>query len=453
MFFNRYIGKITGAKYVWKNHPVFSFVNVIFWLILLAVVIFISLKYKKNKERILIFIQSSLLILGMVSFIFTLVKAPKEAFSRRQLYLDGSEQFTVGAETNVILLIADAVDNSFVKEVMNDNPEVFDVYNDFTLYTDTCSVYDLTNTSIPQMLYGYTQIEESNKSVEFLSRFDESGFRMLFYGVNAIMPGSECYISNYASSGNLEDVSSISYDLINRYFILLSVYEIVPCYFKSMIPVNIIDFDQCIVFKKNKQDVIHDNSVFEKNLRLTFNENSPKCFIYQHLDGAHLPCDDYVGETKHCLNIFGEYIKQLKELDIYDNSVIIIASDHGVHDDVNGLPYGVAATPMFMVKGKGEHYDHIVISEKPIYYRYFMATIVRYAGLTDSTGDYEIFGKSIEDYSEREVMTRVWFDGSFSSNRYRKYKYTGDTKELERVVNEGVYEEVDTLQYDYSDLD
>ena len=453
MFFNQYIGKLTGSKYVWKNHMVHTFINAFFWIGLLFVVFFISIKFKSKKNNIRIFVKASLLFIVASSLIFTLIKAPKEAYSRRQLYLSGNEQFTVGSDQNVILLIADAVDNSYIKEIMNNSPEVFDSYNDFTLYTDTCSVYDLTSVSIPQMLYGYTQTDESDKMEPFLNRFEENGFRMLFYGTYAKREGAEKYLSNYISSEDIESISHIEYNLINSYMLLISLYRVMPCFFKSFIPTDIIDFERCITFDKNKTNYICDNSEFENMLSLSLNPESNRCFIYQHLNGAHVPCDDFVDETKHCLRIFDEYIRQLKMLGVYDNSVIIIASDHGIHDDQAGIPYGVAATPMFMVKPMKEHHDKIQISDKPIYYRDFQASIIKYAGLFDETIDYNIFGKSIDDYPENELRTRIWFDVAFEKVENRKYKYTGNTDELERVVNNNEYTVVESLEFDYAELD
>lgn len=452
MFFNRYLGRITGAKYVWENHPLYSVIDAFVWFGLLVIVIVVSIKYKENKDKIWIFIKTFLLALAVVSLIFTIIRAPKEAFCRRQLYLSGDEQFTVGSEKNVILLIADAVDNSFVKELLDNNPDVYDAFNDFTLYTDTCSVYDLTDTSIQQMLYGYTQKEGTDKSIPFLKRFGDNGYRILFYGVFARKAGTEGYIDNCISADDMEEISSISYNLISSNFILLSIYKVAPCFLKPLIPINTIDFNNCLVYKKNKLDIISENNEFENKLILQINEKSKNCLIYQHIDGAHLPCDNYVEETKHCLRIFGEYINQLKQLGVYDDSVIIIASDHGMHDDVDGIPYGTAATPMFIVKKSGEQHESIQISEKPIYYMDFQATIIRYAGLFDESIDYELFGKSIDDYTD-EMRTRVWFDEAFESDTCRKYKYTGNTKELERVVDSGEYEEVDSLEFDYSELE
>lgn len=453
MFFNRYLGKITGTKYIWENHPIYTFFDAFVWVNILILVFFINIKLKEKKDVIGIFIKSSLLILGMISLGFTMAQTPKEAYYRRQLYLSGDEQFTVGSEKNVILLIADAVDNNFVKEILENDPEVFKDFKDFTLYTDTCSVYDLTDKSIQQMLYGYTQKEGTDKSIPFLKRFSENGYRTLIYGAFAKKAGTEWYIDNCITANDMEDISSISYSLISYNFMLLSIYKITPCFIKSLIPIDMIDFSNCLVYEKSKLDVINNNRVFEENLDLRINENSKRCFIYQHLEGAHLPCDDYVKETKHCLLIFGEYIKQLKKLGIYDDSVIIIASDHGMHDDVDGIPYGTAATPMFMVKKIGEKHKDIRISDKPFYYMDFQATIINYADLFDETSDYELFGKPIEDYPDNELRTRVWFDEAFETDECRKYKYTGNTKELERVVNSGTYELVDSLEFDYSELE
>ena len=455
MFFNRYIGEINGARYNWKEHMVYSLICMAVWFIILGIAFWMA--YSKKNVMIHTFAVGAIFVLVFCSFLFVVIRSPKENFRRKQYYLDSSEQFTIGKDKNVVVLIADAVDNEYIKEIFENNPEVFADYSDFTLYTDTCSVYDMTIPSICQMFYGYTQKDGTEKVAPFFERFRAEGYRVLFYNACSLglsmkqKPGR--YIDNYVSMETAGDVIKVNEIKIQKGMTRVVGYKVLPCMIKSLVRAEEINFESCVLYDSFQYDVIEDNNEFSDMLRLQYNEEADRCFVYQHIKGVHFPCDDYIEETKKCLRIFAEYIRQMKELGVYDDSVIILAADHGVHDDAEGLPYGVAATPMFLVKKAGETHDKIRLSGKPVYYRDFQATLLYYAGLYDEDCP-EIFGKTIEDYSEGDVRTRVWFDEGFvDSTKWRKYTYWGDYEEFKRVVEEGLYEEVPDGSFDFSEID
>lgn len=451
MLFNKYTGEIIGGSYLWNIHPIYTFAGLAVWIIVFAVSLILFFNKKTNK--IIVFINmavAAMLSTGLIySFVSYINSDEKKTMTLKDgYYLDSSEEFCVGKE-NVIFLIADAVDNSYVKTILADDPAFFDEFNDFTLYTNTCSVYDYSAASIAQFLYGYTCMEGTEKTKPFMERFKNNGYRFLMYEYDTIgVPGSpEMYIDNFKYSDEAVYVRS---DLVRNNFAKISWYQLLPCILKQFSKVENINFDLCLSFNYEVNYLIYGNEEFDDAVNLSMNQYSDKCFMYYHIKGAHTPCDDYVGDSKYCLNIFKKYINQMKELGVYDDSVIIIAADHGVHDGNGGVEYPTPATPMFMIKGKDEVHDDMVLTDKPMYYRDIQATLIKYAGLTEE-GDYELFGKTIDDYAEGEKRVRVWFDRD--GNEYRKYIYCGDTSELERVVYEGDYEEVDGYSFDFKELD
>ncbi len=453
MFFNKYVIQILGADYDWREHTLYSVLSGLLWL---GIITF-SLVLLKNKKvnYIFIFLNVSIIVLLSSSLIYLFVSAPKDSITKRAdkyyYYLDGSDQFTIGSEENVVFLIADAVDNRFIKELLESEPAFFEDFNDFTLYTDTCSVYDLTSSSVPQMLYGYTWKEGTDKVQPFMSRFTDNGYRFLLFSNKALNSAGdpEKYTSNLVWVDDISSNLRLRKDLIRKNFIKVSLYQLLPCMLKKLSKVSDVEFQLCLEFTGDNvvTDFIFDNYDFNRELNLIYNNYSSKCFIYQHINGAHLPCDDYLLETKFCLNIFKKYIYQMKELGVYDDSVIIIAADHGIHDGMEEFKYPTAATPMFMIKGKNVKHDSMVIDDKPFYYMDIQATVLDYSGLY-LPEDADLFGKSIDDYGygPRE---RVWFDADPVVSEIRKYTYTGNTEELERVVNEGIYEKVSDFSYEF----
>lgn len=454
MFFNRFVGEITGAHYYWAEHILYALINLFIWIALFGICFYLI--FLKKKSVYIIFAEGAVLLLLSVSLISIFIRTPKESYQRKQYYLEPSEQFTVGKEKNVIILIADAVDNEFIYELYEKKPDCFEPYNDFTMYADTCSVYDTTGNSICQMLYGYTQKEDTEIVEPFFNRFRDAGYRVLFFHAAAITNGLKYkvgkYIDNFVYTEQTKDIERVKYDKIRNAFLRLDWFLAAPCVVKKYARTETVDLKGWINYTTSIYEVVNDNKGFENALHLEYNEKSDSCLIYQHIDGTHFPCDDYLDETEYCLKIFSEYIKQLKDLGVYDDSVIIVAADHGLHDDAEGIPYGTVSTPMLLIKSMEEHHDSMIISKRPVYYRDFQASMLEYAGLYDEECR-GLFGKTFNDYGEDEVRTRIWFDQGFiNANSWRKYTYRGNYNEFKRVINDGEYEEVKNGSFDFSSI-
>lgn len=453
MFFNKHIGMIIGAKYNWKLNPFYSIINA-FLIIFLFALCFTAV-YKYKKEKYICFSVIAVFILVFCSLVYSFIKVPSHSLERKQYYFDGNEQFTIGREKNVILFVADAVDNSLINEILVCEPEFFDFFNDFTLYTNTCSVYDFTAPSTAQMLFGYTQKPGTARTRVFLDRFKDNNYRILFYNPDIFLSVPDTpdeYVANYKYVNPNKEIINIDYKYIRKEVCKIVLLEMLPCVLKGCVGNVDNKFDYCIAYESRINSVIYENNEFSQNNHLSYNPYSDYIFMYQHILGTHYPCDDeYYPKTKQSLNIIKDYINQLKELGVYDDSLIILCSDHGLHDDVEGVPYPTASTPFLMIKKPGEHGTEITISNKPVYHMDLQATIIKYSGLSEDN-DLELFGKSIDDFDENCIRTRVWFDSRFGSE-IRKYTYTGDTDELNRVVKEDIYQKVHSYEFDYSEIE
>jgi len=449
MFFNQFIGQINGGSYYWREHQLHTFINLIFWIFVITLTIFLYFKSPRT-QKIVSFAKIVVFLLLFISLSYTLIVSSKDSFQRRQFYIDAKERFTVGKEENIIILVMDAVDNEFIKTILANNPDYFDNFNDFTLYTNTCSVYDMTELSVPNMLFGYRGTSESYNDYPFANKLRYNGFRILCFSVYGMRYGC---VDNYISTDNIKETLSVQYNQIQSGFISLSAYCICPCIVKSSIKTNKINFAHCVLYGSSLNDISYANEDFYLNLNLRYNSQSDKLFIYEHLDGAHYYCEDYIAETEYCLEIYNKYINQIKELGVYDNSTIIFCSDHGIHDGIDpNVPFPYPATPMFMIKQKREKHEKMQISNAPLYYTDFQSTVLRASGLFDAKTDYDIFGKSIYDYSENSVRKRTWFETPWDGGKYRKYTYYGNTEDLENSVKTNSYKESNSTSLDNSDF-
>ena len=343
----------------------------------------------------------------------------KEELESGYLYLSGDEQFLVSKNKNIITLILDAADTQYVTKLLKNNPSAFEGLEDFTLYTNTCSVFDSTFQSMTQIYSGFTTLPTygvaawnedawgTEMSKEFYNRFHKAGYKMNFF-VDA----------DWELRHLLGRVDSVA---IN---------------------------DEPV----DGRDFYHVNYGFaDKVDTLTTAEDDYNYFIVQHLWGAHKPIDmdTFPDQMEYLFNIMKDYLDMLKELGVYEDATIIIMGDHGSHDLYNYPD----STPLFMIKEPGAHHETIKATTTPIYFTDLMATYLVNAGLYNEETDKELFGSSIYDFDENSVRERTANYRSYNENYpyspksplchaygynvIYSYTYTGNSMNLLKEVNDG----------------
>ncbi|MDO4551895.1 MAG: hypothetical protein Q4C96_11695 [Planctomycetia bacterium] len=137
------------------------------------------------------------------------------------------------------------------------------------------------------------------------------------------------------------------------------------------------------VSAQNNSEGLKDNFTFyhaiQKGIELGESKN---VFKYYHLHGVHhnyimdencnpdysgsgTSRDEYIRQGKGCLKMTSLFLEQLKEQGIYDGSLIIIAGDHGRHENFFGLtelPLGM--NPLFLVKLPYENHESMVKNDE-----------------------------------------------------------------------------------------
>lgn len=440
-FMNRNIGILNGQLYDWKKHMAASIWNLIIWIAFLLFP-FLLHQFRKNIwNKVIIFVSILLLIMQGASLTVSLIRAPKEAFSMRNFYFDNSEQYYVGREENVILFVLDAVDNRYVMELLEKESDVFEKYRDFTLYTNTCSVFDETFNSMPQMLSGSDFNSTPADFTEFYNRLYQNDYPVYAYNYQCGTNFND--VKNYFANCIYTDAEKQNYEVhyegVLYNTVMMTLYQTLPNILKPSININKIDFSNLVTYESQGAPAMYENDDFHNNMILQTADDG-KRFIIQHIDGAHAPKDDYVKTTEEVLDIVYDYIEQLMQLGLYDDSVIIITADHGLHDDEEEL-FQTAATPIFLIKEKNNHFDEMKITNAPEYHTDLLKTILVDIGLYyEEDGDR--FGCSIYDFKENELRERRWYNREFNTyyGYYYEYTYTGDTEELIRKVENGEYE-------------
>ena len=137
-----------------------------------------------------------------------------------------------------------------------------------------------------------------------------------------------------------------------------------------------------------------------------------------------------------CMEIFTNYISQLKEIGVYDNSTIILTADHG-------MPSIDIASPIMLVKPQGRTNDRLTINSAPGNLQTdLLPTILDSIGLEHEPLEYSLM--EMDENMQRERTLRILgysFDypdvpkceaiGSSQHNSFDEYKYTGRYSETD----------------------
>lgn len=442
-FLNKHVGIMNGGSFSWKDHIALTIVNGLIWLLLLSLPFVLGTFFKKYYQNAVGFVLVLLFVMQGSSYVSHLLTAPKEAFTMKNYYFDNSDQYLVGSENNVIFFVLDAVDNSYIKTLREEKSDIFDEFNDFTLYTNTCSVFDETFNSMPQMLSGSSFDSLDVDYKEFYKRMKDAGFIINAYNYECGTSFND--VKEYFDNCVMVDADEVNYTVYHQGIVynnlMMTLYQTLPYALKGNVNIKNINFSNQVTYEGQGELAYYENNDFEENMNLHVGDNK-NMFIIQHIDGAHIPKDDYIATTEYVLSIVDEYDEYLKEQGLYDDALIIVTADHGLHDDEEEL-FQTAATPMLMVKAPKEKHNEIEVSSAPVYHTDFLKTILVCEGLyKDEDGDR--FGKSIFDIKEGDIRERIWYNREFQTyyGYYYEYRYTGDTDTLEDMVNNGRYKKV-----------
>lgn len=460
MFMNIKLSEVNGAPMDWTSLGNFPTINGIIYCGIVVVIVVLSLMLEKYWNAISMGSAAFLSAVQLVAVISLLVTAPAKTSDTTDLQESGEKQFKVASESNIIVFILDTFGNTQIEQIQEIYPDALDGLKDFTYYNNADCHYYVTFPSMTHMLTGLEfdfdmsapkwlqKAWTSPKANTFFETIRDVGYERNLYSLET------GYV--YGDMSNLEgkfDNILPMKQIVHKWQLLkkmgkLSIYRYVPYFVKPYFEVVTKDFSTVTDIEEGRS-VVDDNGEFYQvlvNEGLSVDEKMEKAFIIQHLFGVHKPytinADAQIVEESTMtetgmglITIVNEYLQQLKELNVYDKSTIIITADHGAW-------YGGDTQPIYFIKKRNETHDGILMNSAPISADDFQATI-----LSILEKDYSEYGTSIYDWNEEDERERTVYmpmideeypavEGSVF-NVYYKYSYFGDKKELNQKVANG----------------
>ena len=401
-----FLPELNGDPIIWKNYILPMIISSLIWVAVFIAIIYIykKIKYKKF-EKYSIYVIGAIVILLLSASIFSLFM--NYVFIDKNPIASTEDNINdISSKQNFIIFVVDTVDATRFEKVLKGLGKE-EVFNDFTFYKDTMSVYPNTMLSVPQILTGYEFKNEESFNEFAIKAYDNSplfkelekrNYTMNIYDVEFPYQGDK-----YNRFVNTSREDNINYLQLVKSQMKLFSFKYLPYPLKQFVNFGYLEFNQSRKLSNGKKLYDYDtyknfNRLKEEKVNIVDHNN----FIYYHIEGAHTPfnidynmkvykdnASTYNNEVGASIRVMEEYLNRFKESGNYDNSIIIFMSDHGF----GGLDNYGRQNALLMIKGFNEKHDFIT-SDTKVSFDQLMDT---YMDLLNNKKSTEILTESKED--------------------------------------------------------
>ncbi len=395
LFLPNNYGSLNGTEIDWSQYRLRLISNTAIWgAVIAAAVIWALRKWESFRDAakftaiLLIVVQAVLLV--TVGVVGNRREAPEKTASE-DIYLTTQNEFTVSGDRNTIVFLLDAFDSKLMCDLLEQYPEELQTsFEDFTFYHDTSGGATRTKFAIPYILTGkindtgvsYSEyLKESFSQSPLFQELKKRKYSTGFYTESAYVDRTQSEaIDNLSSGGKLRAISQ--WGLANS-LLKMTAFKYAPHVLKPAFWMYSFELAQwqggetggSTAYKRD--DVNFYQSLKKDNLEVLGHEPA---FRFIHLAGAHGPftMDEQMRRVPHeqsiekeqkqalgSLRIVAEYIRQLKELGLYENTTLFVLADHG--DNTYYQP-NHEQNPLFMVKVANTH-KRFTVSETRLSFR------------------------------------------------------------------------------------
>jgi hypothetical protein len=450
-----YYGAFNGESMQFRAYgPLFYAESLVFLVILLlAVFVLFRLKRISTWLPLLPVLSFSLLVFPPLIAAFN-----SSAGSKSNTSVDPAV-FEFSSRGNLVHLLPDALQGDVVLELFQLHPELAEKFRGFTLYKNHLGLYQGTAASLytihtgePWPLdsgYDDVRAKQGLQSKSYQRALYDQGYRLDYVPVaNYVCPDfvTTCYprsFSDLKSRGYYRHQTEDTFYGV-RLIADLTLFRLMP----MMIKEKIYSDGQWFL-----SDTAMDGSspwpdpvVREWTQRMSVVDKAP-VYKWYHYIGSHAPphwdgqCEyhrelrmnreTFKAQAYCILQGIGQFADRLREAGIFDETAILISSDHGnnlASQDLQGLPFNGGlkkqligkGRPTLLVKKKNSN-QPLSISESPTSLVDLASTALSLVGLPSEQKNIEDF----KDVSQRDryftpyVISKFWTGEPISHFRYR----------------------------------
>lgn len=465
LFLNKGMPEAMGTSIDWTGYTRRMLMDLAFWGVAIAVALWLAVRRRTLSRALSVLVGIFLLLVQTVSLGTAVVAANDAKVGEPTVRMTEAGLFSVSPKKNTIVFILDTFDTTDMLRIRQEDPSILDAYTGFTFYKNSTGKMIPTLYAIPFLLSNTTpQIGEdftdwfSNPYAgsTFLSDINDAGFSVGIYSDDGSVHDMS-YLAEEAMNVKAVDHAAINSKGAVKLLTQCGVYRSAPWiakpffwFYQDELNQQVLDHGRTGL---DSTPYTEDDASYHKSLEtigLSVDDGGENgAFRFIHLLGAHAPYvlgedgykssgqSDIDAQCKGSLKIVADYIQQLKDLGVYDNTTIIVTADHGRYDTINEYEnylvnnnhdIGRTTCPIWLVKpaqSAEEDAQAYKESEIPTGHDDYAATVIASVG-----GDYEKYGTPTWDVTNAP-RERLYYQDIHDSIRkidleIQEYVITGD---------------------------
>lgn len=478
LFLNAGLPTADGTEIDWTSYSKRAVFSTLAWVAIAAIPLVARALNKVRTRQIGCIVCGLLAIVQAVGVASVTVSSfQSRAETGNSLTEEG--MLSVSPKKNAIVFVLDQYDTVIdLMPALQSDPGLLDEMTGFTWFQNSAAVITPTREAIPYMLnsitpstqheQGSTSNEHVNQTI-YLDEFKNAGYSVGVY--DDLIDASSNYLEGIAmndvSRQDMDVLGNVDKDGLYKTLISCGLLRDLPWAFKPFFWFYTDDINQAMTskaldaaYEPSNTTYATDDAAFAQKLHeygLSVSDDGENgAFRFIHLNGAHNPYvineneerDENASRQQQAIgamNIVRDYIRQLKQLGLYDDATIIITADHGRHSYYNTgdpsrpfLSLDETSVPIMLVKpaeDASEAGSALTISEAPVSTDDVMPTIAgSIEGAVISNGDVDMLGVidmnrvryfyqlSKDENGEHGI---VEYEITDSANELKNWKQTG----------------------------
>ena len=438
-----------GSPVDWGAYPLDRALSIGVWVVFALLILLARKLLGQKRFRTAAGLLSLAVCLLLAVTLGTLFLTTDLSEKNRPLVSTDEGEFVYSEDENFLILVLDALDGTAFEQVLERDPAYPGVFDDFTYYQNTTGGYPYTQCSVPLLLTGaWYEADRSFLDYErqalldspLLNAVQKEGFRAwIFSDDSRLLAGLEAEPYENLSTDQ-PAFGSLAHSC--KLMIKMALIKHAPWDLKFLgydLPGRL---QSHIVYQGGEGAAYFncDNLIFYDQIRdanpvTTVGE---KCFKYLHLAGAHephvidkdlneLPSSPYRDVIEGNITMVRVFLQRLREAGVYDNTAIVICSDHGSSNgqDLNTLHQH----PILLIKGRGEHHPFRT-DDAPISFDDLQPAFLK---LLDGAGSEGLFPWKTGDARER----RFFWHETVNPGILTEYMQTGHAEDMETLLPTG----------------
>ncbi len=445
----------------------------IIWLLIIVVPLLLSAKHHHIWLKATTVAACLIMIVQLVGVGSVLLKSSETASTTAEKpYVTQGGLLSLAPERNVVLFVLDTYDTALLNQILEEDPAFLQDFTGFTYFPNSTGTMIPTANAIPNLLTGKKPAPNQDisdyrqnryKTSTFIPDVHACGYDIGIYTDSLMMDFNNPEERKIAQDTlNIHPVNRAPIDVWQTFLVTMqcALYREAPWIAKPWFWYYTSDLNNRMIAEGdgNLNDTLYelDDAAILKLFRdkgLTISEtDAAGSFRFIHLFGPHFPFSidekgqsvgtnqsTQLAQAKGSMQVVKEYIHQLKELGLYDNTTLIVTADHGVWD-LTQDPLQWAVSPIMLAKPSYSADDPnaaapLTISATPVSHDDIQATV-----LAAMNGDESNYGTSL--FEQNDPNRIRYFDALTNAGgneqRFVEYAIKGNALNLDNWEKTGI---------------